>query len=544
MKRLIFMMVLILFPVKFFAQNSYVISVKSYLENYFRLGKSLYVYPITGDLSDTLAYFYIYKHGFLVLSAKKDYYPLKSYSTDANVDTASYDFESFIDILRYDYELQKKNIEKNKSLANVNNKVWDDFSEKFEIKSTIGPLLKSEYGQVNCKDDAGNYIYVTNYYTPNHYAVGCVALALTEVLRYYNWPIHGSGYHSYTDNYGSSNGSYSADYENTTYKWSNIQDKYYNVESSEASREALGRVAFDAAVSVDMDFEYDGSTSNINRVPLAVSKYFRYEKPLYLTSSQSGFWNMIDSSLTASSPVQLAVYTSSGAGHAVVCDGLQYTGDPSTQLYHLNMGWWGSSNGWYTIQSDFNAGGYSIVSAAVMGMLPVPEINDPVFDLFSSKIKVSWYYSPKVSEQSFVLEYRHDGEDWQELADNITDLYYEYPASTDEKVYFRVRQKNNTLWSDEVYINTATVVAQLDSAVVFPSPATTFLNLRYKDLTNATFVLYNQAGKKVLQKSIHTDAFQVEVSLPHLPSGLYFGQLITPEYSQGFKLIISGANIN
>jgi len=288
--------------------------------------------------------------------------------------------------------LQKKLNEQNFDNILQNQKKWQlwlDDAKLSPTADTIGPLLASVYGQVNCKDTNNVLINVTNYYTPNNYAVGCVALTFTETMRYYNWPIHGQNSHSYTDNYGDFTGSYSADYQNTTYLWDRIQDEYFGVSSTEESRQALGRLAFDAAVAVDMDFEYNGSTSNINRIPYAASHFFRYDMPIYAETSDPAFWSLLDNSLKNKNPVQLAVYTSSGSGHAIVCDGLIEATSAEDNFYHLNMGWWGASNAWYHIQGDFNAGGYSVIDAAVFQMLPVPELKDIDYDVNYNQATVS-----------------------------------------------------------------------------------------------------------------------------------------------------------
>ncbi len=526
-----------------FAQKDIKALTLQAIEKRLHLNSLRYSRPVIINENDTVALIYFYKNGYLVLSQNTDFYPVKAYSTTTTLDTNSPYFLALYSILQKDYQLQQSFLKKHKALSLKNQEAWQLWaSDKQILQDSIGPLLKSEYGQVNCKDENGNYIYVTNYYTPNHYAVGCVALALATTLRYYNWPITGQGSHTYTDDQGNSTGTYSVDYNSRTYQWSKIQDKYYKVPSTNESRRALGRVAFDAAVAVDMDFESDGSTSNINRIPSAVGRYFRYDIPKYRTKSSSDFWQLIDSSLSAMSPVELAVYTSSGAGHAIVCDGVKFTDDPNTQLYHLNMGWWGSSNGWYTIQDEFNAGGYSIVSAAVMGLLPIPELLTPNYDFENKQLIIKWIYPDKVPNASFQVQIKQnsDGE-WQTVASDVTSNELRYPAPIDATYYVRVKETRNQEWSEEESISPQAELNKLKVAKVFPSLAYDHLYVQYLDLNNSVFKLYNNQGKLIiLKKFSDPGAVKSKIDLPKLSTGLYFGQLKTQDTTYGFKIFILG----
>ncbi len=524
-------------------QSAKTLELRNALQHKYGLELPLANVPLVLDDHDTVAFIFTYKNGYLVLSDRQDLYPLTAYSAEGSLDTADQSFNLFVSLLRTGYIKQRQLVNADTAYALRNRKAWDLWLQgKIETKQSIGPLLKSEYGQVNCKDENGNYIYVTNYYTPNHYAVGCVALVLATTMRYYQWPQHGKGSFTYTDNYGSSRGTYSANFENTTYQWSLIQDKYYKVHSTDESRRALGRVAFDAAVALEMDFESTGSTSNINRIPAVASKYFRYERPEYLTSTDPDFWTKVDSSLLALSPVQFAVYTESGMGHAIVCDGVQQTSDPSTALYHLNMGWWGVSNGWYTIQSGFNAGGYSIISAAVMGMLPIPEIAAQTFNIADNTITVRWIYSPVVTDASFEVQIRKgDSGEWETIASNIKETEYTFPADTSYKYYIRVKESRNITWSDDVMVDPQYYLSVLSKARIYPSYIYDHFYVQYANLDGTTLMMYDQGGTLIFSKKLAGEVKQ-RIDLPDFTPGLYFVKLVSPDNLFGFKIIIMGHN--
>ncbi len=494
---------------------------------------------------DTVSVLLLYKNGYAVLSYKKEFVPLKAFSTEVSCPELK-DLSLLIDMLKYDYSKQIEYNDKNKAVSEKNKILWQRFltgnffDRKFRT-DTIGPLLTSKFGQVNCKDNHNTLINVTNYYTPHNYAVGCVALTFVTVLHYYKWPLQGQGYHSYTDDQGSSTGTYEADFGNTTYRWDLVQDEYYGVESTVESRQALGLAAFHCAVSVDMDFESGGSTSNINRIPYAASHFFRYDMPKYETSDASDFWDKLDSSLYNGNPVQLAVYTSSGAGHAIVCDGIIPTSDPSQRYYHLNMGWWGNSNGWYTIQSDFNAGGYSVIDAAVFQMLPVPQLNEVKYDLENNTAEISWKYSERIKNPVFELQQRVNGGDWQTVADNLTTNSFSFTPDVHSQYSFRVKTKQNSLWSEEKSFDPSKEAAKYEQIQLYPTLVKSKIKILYKDLRNAKVLFYNLDGKEVYSIDLGDyGGMEKVLNISFLKPQMYIVRVITADSQASFKIVYQG----
>ncbi|MBQ4376502.1 MAG: C10 family peptidase, partial [Bacteroidales bacterium] len=77
---------------------------------------------------------------------------------------------------------------------------------------TVGPLLTTEWGQSPVYNDMCPVI------EENHCKAGCVATAMSQIMRYWGYPQQGTGSHSYTHE---SLGSISANFE-TTYDWANM----------------------------------------------------------------------------------------------------------------------------------------------------------------------------------------------------------------------------------------------------------------------------------------------------------------------------------
>jgi len=478
-----------------------------------------------------------YDNAFIVISANKRNIPVKAFSFKHRLNTNIR--SHLLTVLKDDYENFAKFLILNPEAGIRNYQKWENpFPEKNVKDATYGPFLSSLYGQVNCHDNNGNLVNVTNYYTPNHFAVGCVALTFTEVMCYYNWPRKGIGSFSYTDSYGNSTGTYDANFEEGYYNWGLIQDRYNGVASTDQSRSELGKLAFRAAVSVSMDFENSGSTSNINKVPSAVSKYFRYTAD-YKEKSAGDFWQLLDTNLHHNIPAQFAIYTSSGAGHAVVGDGIQYVG--SEKYYHLNMGWWGDDNGWYQIHQTFNAGGYTNVTAAVLNMIPVPEIDEnPELNFKNKTLVLKWYYSDKLSVQNYELQIKKDVNEWKTLTDTLTVKTYTFQTDGENDYFFRIRAKLNNNqdvsgWSNEIKIipSDFTIPGEED-LTLHPTFVLYKLNISYKNLSGSIIKIFDLSGHLAEETdNVNDNEYSIDVS--GLNSGFYILQILNENEKKSAK---------
>ena len=500
-------------------------------------------YPVIVN-NDTVALVFNYRNAFVIISALKSLPPVKAYSLTDNLklDKSPEGF-SFYDFIVSDYTLFLENLPANTSFVEKNRKAW--VSTLFEqSKDSYGPLLTSLFGQTNCKDENNHLINVTNLFTPHNYAVGCVALTFTEVLHYFKWPRKGTGAHSYTDNYGNTKGSHSVNYETTYINWTNILDEYYKKPSNSTQRSELGKLAYNCAVAVDMDFEYNGSTSNINRIPAAANKYYRYTAS-YFKKSNPQFWAKVDTNIIHGLPVQFAIYTSGGAGHAVVGDGLKFQ-NQGTRYYHLNMGWWGSSNGWYNIQGNFNAGGYSDIRAAVTDMVPVPEMAKPRISPGDETVKLEWYYTRVIKPDCYELQVKDGSAGWVTVADTIVDTKFDYKYTSTDLHRFRVRAKYNGIWRQDgwseyesIDIRKAINNFYPEELKVYPSATLNIINIEYKYLTGSTMAIYNASGECVYKEEIPGDANTGKrtLNVGIFPSGMYFLRVYNQEESKTVKFV-------
>jgi len=234
----------------------------------------------------------------------------------------------------------------------------------FEQKSTISvaPLLTSTWHQ-GC---LYNSLCPAMTGPCEHAEAGCVAVAMGQIMHYWRYPSSGWGSYSYY-HMGNVNAHLSADFANTTYDWDHMPDSLTE-SSSEAEIEAVATLLFHCGVSVEMTYSTGGSSSNSNRIPNALIRYFNYSKHIHWESrddySDEEWLAMIKSDLEQQRPVQ---YSGSGSGgHAFICDGYD-----SNNLLHFNWGWGGSGDGYFAL-GNLNPIGYQFNSSnsAIFSIVP------------------------------------------------------------------------------------------------------------------------------------------------------------------------------
>jgi hypothetical protein len=209
----------------------------------------------------------------------------------------------------------------------------------------VAPLVASRWGQANI-GGYGNYPACFNYYTPpnsagdpNNYPCGCVATAMAQLMRYYQYP--------------------------AAYSWSDMP-LVPDLSATVAQRQAIGDLCYDAAQSVGTVFKSTGSTALLSKADEKLRTTFGYSNSIYgnISSAGSALNGMINPNLDAGKPVFLGIHNSSTDGHAVICDGYGY--NSSTLYHHLNMGWDGDDDAWYNLPNvDASSYAYSLIDSCI-----------------------------------------------------------------------------------------------------------------------------------------------------------------------------------
>jgi len=245
----------------------------------------------------------------------------------------------------------------------------------------VAPLLgnnkwdQTKYYNDLCPADAtGNPAY------GGHAAVGCGALVMGQVMRYWQFPTTGRGSHSYSSNYGT----LSADFGATTYRYENMPDRLTNAYHPDSCVEAIATLLYHCGVAVNMNYGPAASVANSNRMVSALSTYFRFPATIqYIErgSTSSAVWlNYLKSELDEGAPF---MYGGSGnyGGHVWVCDG--YRDD---DFFHFNWGWSGKQNGFYAL-TNCSSYGFNSNHAIIIGIRG-PELPDAIGEHNGKNIKI------------------------------------------------------------------------------------------------------------------------------------------------------------
>jgi hypothetical protein len=229
----------------------------------------------------------------------------------------------------------------------------------------VAPFVKSLWDQAT---EGGNACY--NYYVPpaaegtaNNYPCGCVATAMAQLMRFWQYPKVGVGAKAFTikvSGVSQSRNLRGGDGAGGAYVWSNMSLTNGSA-TTLAQRQAIGALCHDAGVSVGMDYDASGSSSDTLAAKTALVSTFKYANAVkgYNSSGNigAGLNGMINPNLDAACPVVLGI-TGTPGGHAIICDGYGYT--LSTLYHHLNLGWGGSNNAWYNLPTiDTYAGTFT-----------------------------------------------------------------------------------------------------------------------------------------------------------------------------------------
>ncbi len=211
--------------------------------------------------------------------------------------------------------------------------------------STVTPLLRTTWDQGTHYNDLCPV--ANNRKTPT----GCVATAMAQIMKYWNAPTKGAGTHSYNTR---SYGTLSANFGATTYEWSKMPNNLSSL-SSPASRTAVATLMYHCGISVEMNYAPAGSGAHVvidSAYPSALRAFkekFGYKSTtsgVYRQSYTQDNWiKLLKNEMDAGRPVLYAGFDySAGAGHAFVFDGYD-----ETNKFHVNWGWSGMFNGYFTV---------------------------------------------------------------------------------------------------------------------------------------------------------------------------------------------------
>ena len=250
---------------------------------------------------------------------------------------------------------------------NSNNRV---INSDASINTVVTPLCQTTWNQ------SPNY----NALCPGGSVTGCVATAMAQIMKYWNYPNTGTGSSSYCDctsmGFQMTYGTLTANYAAATYSWNLMPN------SIGGANPAIATLMSHCGISVDMDYSPSGSgawvitSDNPISAQNSYTTYFKYD-PTTIQGLMRNYYTdpnwiaLLEGELNIGRPVQYAGYETNGEGHTWVVDGYD-----ASNNFHMNWGWGGSDNGYYALGLlNPNPFDFSLGHEALVGIRPLPYAN-------------------------------------------------------------------------------------------------------------------------------------------------------------------------
>lgn len=411
------------------------------------------------------------------------------------------------------------------------------------LSVTVSPLIKVEWDQGIgwnrfCPEDVdgpGGRVYA-----------GCVAVSMAQGMSVYESPARGVGSKSY---YHPDYGTISADFSLANYDWRAM--------SPDEPDDQNARLLYHCAVSTAMDFGPDGSGTRSTAPAInAMKQYFGYSKRIVWTErlSDTDAWKaLLDKNLLAGRPIIYSGSPPAGTiGHAFNIDGVH-----NSLYYHINWGWNGSNNGYYTINSlkpgsqDFTQG-----QAAVFNIQPFYYPTDValsdtlvLLSLPAGKAVGKFTVVDEATDNSYQVKLECDstlnGTDW------IPDYYldgdtlraarqFERADGPIDTVTFIVTDTHgNSIRATRLLLLTASLSAgdgeAEESFTVFPVPVSDYLTVTLPPVA-VRVTVRNLRGDEVTD--ILTSDERITIPAAGLPPGLYIVTVTTTRGKQFSRTVV------
>ncbi|MBM3435972.1 MAG: T9SS type A sorting domain-containing protein [Bacteroidetes bacterium] len=488
-----------------------------------------------------LCYIYNINKGFVIIAAHDNVFPVIAWSSESaytNSDLPpalsrwmesyhSHIFRAFkenTDIPQFISRAWKiygdENFKPNKSLAGVDPILLTTWSQ--------GCFYNSQFpADTNCPCD--------------HLWTGCVATAMGQVMKYYNYPKNGIGSHGYNSFYGW----VEADFENTQYDWAGMN---YNLVSE---NEGVAELLFHCAVSVNSQFFPNGTGAFDFSAWQALIQYFGYspEAQFYWRDSYAGDpLELLRNELDEGRPVIYGGADSeTSAGHTLVCDGYQ-----DTAFFHFNWGWNGLYNGFFYLDSLIAGSNYfDFQHDAVVRIKPdIPEIiyiYPPMNTVLSAEehsVQLSWDDPglPSTLEMIGFNIYR-DGIAVNPAVVTQNEYTDENVPAGDHEYFLKtvyIGAQSGPTETLEVHIN-GTDDRAVSYINVYPVPVTGYFCIPSGQIESnqIRIELMDITGKVIFDKTFRNNISEnLKILLPEITSGLVFLLLDAGDLRYSQKIIV------
>jgi hypothetical protein len=312
------------------------------------------------------SHLYIFSNvgGFVILSGDDCAKPILAYSTSGGFDPDN--IPSAVRDWLYTYEIRiedavNQHLEATPEIAAqwelLQSGQWRDSKDA----QTVAPIITARWGQ------GSPY----NALCPPNTPVGCVAVAMGQVMHHWRYPEHGFGSHSYTYNGITHN----VDFSSATYNWDAMPN------SCSSANNAVATLLYHCGVAIETSYTSSNSTAYVLYSPAhpynaetALKENFGYSSDAHgeLRSryDKETWMAMLKSNLDAGIPIIYNGFNSSYAGgHCFICDGYD-----ANDFFHFNWGLKGNYDGYFEIDDMTPSNqDFSYNQGAILDLVPTTD---------------------------------------------------------------------------------------------------------------------------------------------------------------------------
>lgn len=311
--------------------------------------------------------------GFIVVS--------RSNTFPAIIGESTHDFDSAN--IAPGFKWWMENISKSLAYRDANNMGRTAIS----VSTTIYPFITTKWNQ-----DLPYNLLCPKVGSLTHGYTGCVATAMSQILKYYNYPSTSKGSGGYSTVVGNDTIVRLATI-NTTYKWNNMSNTYTNNSATTPANIAVAELMRDAGYGANMEYGTTGSAATNIDATKAFANNFTYNpyslkylmKDLYTDDEWA---QIIYNEIKQLRPILYGGSTKTKEGHAFVFDGINTEGNVD-----VNWGWGGACDGWYDIfdltpsglGDEFNSGTtFSENNDMILGFDPTSTASGSDFSIWAT----------------------------------------------------------------------------------------------------------------------------------------------------------------
>lgn len=384
-----------------------------------------------------------------------------------------------------------------------------------------------------------------NYFCPtwtqpscDHTYVGCSAVAMAQVMWYYQWPKSAIVPACMND----SNGNVCDDIRLAEYDWSLMPPKLFNSSSWDEVYEVAGFLR-DCGYALHMRYNYDGSRASLTDISSAMTQKFHYKPMVFLWKdnwSSQTWMTLLKNSINQNRPIIYSGYsdnTLEAKGHAFVIFGYQ------NDKFRINWGWRGIGiYDLYTLSPLMadSAHNYSYKQCALIGIEPnYPSCSPSEIqwgDVHGNPFEVYGGTNLQTSNMTIL-----SGERIVIYAGNEIKIQPPFTILSGANVHLAIRDMHCDLTdldnssgllisdSDSIdadtpepqYLPARTTEETITSpALVQPNPAKDWITIQTEQAIKSISI-FDYSGRCVLQTE------SADISIGHLPPGMYIVRVYT-----------------